>query len=211
MNSSRGIYSASVAIEMRAPLARVELAASELMRGAATPIARELSAGIREAVADLDHLIAKLITMWVPPSAGEGPVDVATVLHKLHERLSAVMNARGIIFDLSISSKDTVTGDGEAAREVALALLRAGALLVGPGGRIDLMATAGLDRFGIRLMSWPQASRKSNAMAHLDAILDELRASMMGLGAWVEREGPAGKIGPICVWVPNPEAACNGS
>lgn len=203
MNRARDVYSAAIAIEMRAPLARVELAASELMRGAATPVARDLSAGIREAVADLDRLISKLLSFWVPPATRDEPVDIANVLHSLHERLSPVMSARGIIFELSISSSSTVLGSADIAHEVGVALLRAGAALVGSGGRLDLMAESGLDRYGIRLTTRPRTSRKSAALSRMSEIIDELSGSIMRLGASVEVESSDGEVGSICVWVPD--------
>ena len=66
---SRETLAAALAIDMRTPLARVELAASQIGREATTPMVRALGRSVSEAVEEVDRLIARMLKLLAPPVA----------------------------------------------------------------------------------------------------------------------------------------------
>lgn len=87
-----------LANEGRNALSRVELAASELARGAWPPACVERILSIREAVAELDGVFEKLERLVGPARAQENAVasDVVAVWHKVAARVGPVLAASGV-------------------------------------------------------------------------------------------------------------------
>ena len=106
---------ATTAARVRAALARIELAASELARHPATPRQRELASAVREAVAELDAL--------VPRAGPASDVDLVPVLRETVERLAPVFAARGQTLRAGPLPEHPVPADAVRARRAALALL----------------------------------------------------------------------------------------
>jgi signal transduction histidine kinase len=167
MSDLRGPLAAALAVEMRTPLARIELAASQLVREAATPLARELAAGISEAVRDLDALIARSLGLLLPSAAEARHEPLGPVLEEVQERLHAALLARGV--RLEQGPRPGVRGDPERARRGALLLLRAGAPLVGEGGTLRLGLVADGVRWGLALELDPGASAPGDLGPLLEA------------------------------------------
>lgn len=133
---------------LRGALARVELAASQLGREAATPHARTLLRSISLAVAELDRgltaLTAALARDALPRRADPGPVS--PVLASLVERLAPALAARGLRLEATLEVGDaSLSGDPQAVRRAALLLLRCVADGLGAGGRLALAAARAPD------------------------------------------------------------------
>ena len=128
---------------LRGALARVELAASQLGRDAATPHARALVRSISLAVAELDRglaaLTAALVRDALPRRADAAPVS--PVLAEVVARLAPALAARGLRLDAAFGRDDAVlAGDPHVVRRTALLLLRCAADGLGAGGRLVLSA-----------------------------------------------------------------------
>lgn len=136
---SRETYVAAAAVNLRTPLARVGLAASQLERSAATPAHRELAGNISEAVLELDRGIEQLLQLVVPPRAGvEAEEDVSEVLASVRERFAPVLAARGLRWRAPGSPPEVLPGTPDRARRVAVAMLRAATELTREGGSFAL-------------------------------------------------------------------------
>ena len=88
-----------LALEGRNALARVELAASELVRLEASPAYRDRITAIREAVAELESVLDKIERLSSPRRGtvtGEG-VRLESVWVPLAQRLAPALAARGIV------------------------------------------------------------------------------------------------------------------
>ncbi|MFQ5417008.1 MAG: hypothetical protein ACE5FL_08190 [Myxococcota bacterium] len=151
MNDPKTLAAALV-LELRSPLARVELAVSQLAREANTPVARELVATISAAVAQADRDIDRIIALLVPLSpAPRRCDDLRPVLARLRQRIAPVLEARGTICETRDLDGEPLRGDPVLVERAALALIRAGAALVGAGGRVSLGLAREGSRFGVVL------------------------------------------------------------
>lgn len=151
MTQPRDKRLADLVVGMRTPLSRVELAATQLARTVMTPAAKELAAGISEAVSHLDERISDVLNALEP--AGAEDFDCSTVLAALRQRMEPVLSARSVEWvETSCESEEPVYGDRGIVARSALALLVAGMELAGPRGRLTLdMVSEGAERYGVLL------------------------------------------------------------
>lgn len=205
MRGAREAFGAALVLEMRAPLARAELAASQLARDAATPGAHELAAGIGEAVAELDELIGRALAVLLARGAPQGAADLAGVVAELRERLGPVLLARGITWAGGPLAKAMVAGPPERVRACCLALLRAAAALAGPGGSFELAPLREAGRAGLRLLGANPAQAGGAERARR---LHGLRGQVLAQGAGVELRDAVG--GPE-LWFEAAEDPCGAS
>lgn len=90
-----------LALEGRNALARVELAASELVRLEASPAFHDRITAIREAVGELESVLDKIERLSDPlrgTATGEG-VELESIWGPLAERLGPALAARGIVLE----------------------------------------------------------------------------------------------------------------
>jgi len=142
---NREAWLAQQVLSMRTPLARAELAASRLLREGATPLARRLAQGIRDAVAELDGQIARTLRALAPREGGELQEDCRSIASELLERLAPVIEARGVHCASQDRCPGPVVGDPALLRRAGRALLRGGARLAGRDGSIRLGVQPGPD------------------------------------------------------------------
>jgi len=143
---SQETHLASLIVAMRTPLARVELAATQLARSTMTPAAQSLATGISEAVSHLDERIADALRALAAPAGGGEAADCRGVLETLRKRMEPVLRARSVTWtDDPVSSEQPLLGDRTSCANDALTLLVAGMDFAGPGGRISLAIERGAD------------------------------------------------------------------
>ncbi len=199
MSDLREALAAALTLDMRSPLARIELAASRLQREALTPSARSLADGVSAAVSELDALIARTVSVLVPrPQAPSRPLRPA--LCAARARLAPSLAARGISWG--------EPGDGEASGDPEL-LRRAAAILAsdaargaeaGSRFRIDLEERP--SHFGVRLTV--------EARGELEAAFEASRILVLGHGGEF-RHGPVDGGWQAEIWLPREGPACAGS
>jgi hypothetical protein len=162
------------------------LAASRLERENATPAARELAAGIGEAVSDLDSMITQLLTVLVPPTRLEVARErLNAVIPALHKRLGPVLAARGVRWDLP-KTESQIFGDADAVRAAALVVLRAGADFAGRGGWLRLEIQKDEERYGLRLECG--AAEEAPTSGCTEASLQALRSRIYAQGGAIDAE-----------------------
>jgi hypothetical protein len=202
VSGSRDAFAAVLAIEMRAPLARVQLAASQLCREASTPSARQLAEGICDVVGDLDRRIATLLGVLVPPTPTPA-VELAPLLGALRRRLAPVLAARGVVWDASPEGETQGSGDPDACLTISLALLRTGTELAGPGAALALSLQREDDWLGVRL---ERRHGENPACFAAKEAWKEVRSLVLSRGGAFE----LGETG-VTAWLRRPEAACAAS
>ncbi len=137
------------------PLARIQLAASELDRDAMTPRHRELLSRIARAVVELDGL-AQAIDGVLRPREGAGAVaDLYPVLEDIHERLAPAVTARGLVWLQPEPASATVFGNPARVRHAAIALIEGATAEATPelGLRLRVFGEKGLYGVGLDLES----------------------------------------------------------
>jgi len=149
---------AGMVSELRSPLARVELAASQLLRQLATPGARALAACISEAVREADRGIERILPLLVSGVRSFQSAELGTVVARVCERLAPVLDARGTSLVAGAPTAGGLRGDPRLYEQAALALVRAGANRVGPGGRLELGLTVADGQPGLNLCGSPSAA-----------------------------------------------------
>lgn len=143
---------AELALGMRAPLARIELAASRLAREARTPGGRALAASISESVAELDESIGRSLALLARETeAAPAADDLRAVLADLHRRLSPALEARGVQWAQPTPEALEVRGDAALVRRLAVMLVREGAGRAGAGGAIGLSVRGDAEGYGVEL------------------------------------------------------------
>ncbi len=123
-----------LALEGRNALARVELAASELMAGEARPAARDRLTAIREAVGALDDVLDKIERLSDPlrPDAPGAATAFASVWQPLVARLGPALRARGLALETTGDGiTATIALTGPVLERLLLALLRSAVSAVG--------------------------------------------------------------------------------
>jgi len=156
MTPARDAHLVDLIVGLRTPLLRVELAATQLARGATTPVSSDLAAGISEAVSRLDARIDEALRVLAePPRPTAEDVDCRRVVDALRARMQPVLRARSVEWSSEPTSDEPpVLGDGEECGSGALTLLVAGLELAGPGGRLSLGVVGDDDaRCGVRLLA----------------------------------------------------------
>lgn len=145
MSAIRDAELAAAILDVRAPLSRIELAASRLDREDRTPHAGELARTIREAVTAIDQQLELALRVLAPAS----PVrksPAGPILEELAGRLRPVLAARGL--DLRIGCQHSPSLDPAVLRRVVIALVGAAAECAGPGP-IDVGLLLGDGRWGV--------------------------------------------------------------
>lgn len=146
MSATRDAELASTILDIRAPLSRVELAASRLDREDRTPRTAELAHTIREAVATIDRQLELALRVLAPPGpASDCPP--APVLEEVVARLRPVLAARG--FDLRVDGmQDAPPLDPAVLRRAVIALTGAAAEHALPGA-LEVGLVPGDGRWGV--------------------------------------------------------------
>ena len=174
-------------LRMRTPLARVELAASRLARFAESPAARDLAAGITEAVQVLDDEIDRSLRVLGMTTAREvDRGDCRAILPALRRRMQPVLRAHGIEWIDGWESAVPVSGDRLGVGRAALGMLRA-AMVAARGGahlRVELTQRAGDSVLGVRVRLDRLASSRDAAFADAREL-----ASAMGGSLEVQPDG----------------------
>lgn len=146
MSATRDAELASAILDIRAPLSRVELAASRLDREDRTPRTAELAHTIREAVATIDRQLELALRVLAPPGPNRD-CPSAPVLEEVAARLRPVLAARGL--DLRVESPhDSPPLDPAVLRRAVIALTGAAAEHAQPGP-LEVGLVSGKGRWGV--------------------------------------------------------------
>ncbi len=186
---------AGLALDMRNPLARIELAASQLERAALTPAAREQVDSIADAVCELDRLIARSLAVLLPRDPAPTG-DVRAELADLRARLRSSLGTRGVVWLEPGESSRTVGGDPFLARQAALLLVRLASGLAVDGGRFALDASVEGEGFGLVLRVLSEADPEpaqlepADDFAGIHGALFETRTGEAGFEARLSFRAP---------------------
>ena len=186
MTTDSEVLAARLVSELRSPLARVELATSQLLRELHTPLAQELAASISEAVEQADREIERIVALLSPLSPPGRQADLREVVHRLRARVAPVLDARGTACEVREIGPDRLCGDPVLVEQAALALARIGSSLVGPGGRLSLEITGEGARLGIAVGCRAPDGR---------ALQSDPERAFAGLLPWAARHGGSLKNG----------------
>jgi len=151
-NDSRASVAAALLLELRTPLARVTLAASQLARSASSPASHGLAASIADAVSQIDAGIERVLPLLVnlpPRPAALEAIDV--VLPAVLERLGPGIAAREVSLALETQQAGGARCDPHTARRAAAALLQVGTAWLGRGGDARLSVARESERVGLRI------------------------------------------------------------
>ncbi len=162
MTATRDAELASALLDLRAPLSRIELAASRLDREERTPRTGELARTIREAVAAADHKLELALRVLAPPAA-EPALPAAGVLEELALRLRPVLAARGL--ELRVHGEPSPALDPAVLRRAAIALAGTAAELA-EAGPVELRLVSGEGRWGVEAC-WSAAAGEGAALRRL--------------------------------------------
>lgn len=132
-------HAAALSVDIRTPLAQIELAASQLFREALTPNARTQSEQIFHAVAEIDELVERMLRVLVPPRHRREPSgDLAPMLAQLRRRFVPALAACGVEWRMRDVTAESVHGDVEQVRRQCTELLHLALILSGEGGVFTL-------------------------------------------------------------------------
>ncbi len=132
-------HAAALSVEIRTPLAQIELAASQLFREALTPNAQARSEQIFEAVSAIDGLVDRMLRVLVPRSGEcEPDQDLAPVVSGLRRRFAPALAACGVDWKWGEPDDERVIGNLEQVRRLCTDLLHLALNLSGEGGRFTL-------------------------------------------------------------------------
>ena len=138
--------------DLHDPLARIQLAASQLCRAASAPGTRHLADRILHAVRDLDRRLQESIATLSPPRADEHlRDDCREAVREAVDSLAPVLLARGIELVPPALPDRRVCGDGRFARRAVLQLLRAGGRWARNGGELAVTLRETHGAYGIEL------------------------------------------------------------
>jgi len=182
VSASRDARIAASLVGLRSPLARIELTAGQLARSAETPGARALARAISVAVCEVDRgldVALGALSGAAPPP----PADCRRVLEAVWPRLASVLRARGVAASLAVP-ETAVSGDAEAVRRAAVALVGDGVARAEPGAHLALCLCDEGERYGVRLEGAPGSPQ--------DAAFARARALALTLRAELEVEAAAG-------------------
>jgi hypothetical protein len=192
VNRARQAQLAAAVLEMRRPLSRVALLASQLRRLEGSPAVGALGDRIREAVAELDRQIGLSLRALLPEPARAPAEPCDRVLGEALDRVRPALLARGWRCEVPAPSRDPVRGDPERVRAAVPKLLRWATAGAGPG-RIELSLVRETGRSGVR-------ARVTGAAAAPDeAMRGELRLFALACGAELVEEDGAEEASAI-VW-----------
>lgn len=153
MSASRPRVAAARLLELRTPLARVSLAASQLERESASPSSQALAATIGDAVDQIDAGIERLLPLLADAERSDAPpAALAEVIPALVRRLSPAIAAREARLVVDDSGFHAVRCDPHRTRRAGVALLRAAGHWLGRGGEIRLSLAQADERAGLQVV-----------------------------------------------------------
>jgi signal transduction histidine kinase len=195
---------ADFALELKSPLARVELAVSQLAREANTPAARELAETISVAVRQADRDIDRIIALLVPRTFPSRKNDLGSTLARLCERIAPILEARGTALLASEETVAPVEGDSVLLEHAAVAMLRGGCALVGAGGGVSLRLARADARVGVVLES--RASREGGFRCKPEQAFAGLLTLAVSHGGVVDQTGVRDDQWQTTLWFAGNEA-----
>ncbi len=199
MTRQRLDHAAELTDGMRGPLARIQLAASELERAAATPRERELLSRIAHAVVELDGLAQAVEGVLRPRVRSGEVVELGPVLEDLHEHLAPAVAARGFVWLPLRLPASTVVGDPSRARHAAIALLGAACAEPAPRAELRLALAQDADRYGVGLDL--ESDGDPIAAERIEAAAGEARSLALSRGGALDIEC-RGDRASLTLWWP---------
>ena len=175
MSGTRDARIAASLVDLRSPLARIELSAGQLARAAETPGARSLARAISAAVGELDRGLDVALRALCGGAASP-PSDCRPGLEAIWPRLATVLRARGVEARLALPGSP-VPGDAEAVRRAAVALVGDGVAQAESGARLVLGLCDEGARYGVTLEA-ASASGRDAAFARSRALALTVRAEL---------------------------------
>ncbi len=171
-------------LHIRTCLSRVELAASRLAREATTPVARDLVAGISQAVQEIDDEIGEALLSLRTESNSDAEVsDCSHSLEILRDRMSPILHAHGIHWLPREIGEPCLTTNRDGIELAALVMLRTGIALAGHGGTIDLelVRDPETSRIGLRLAAERVDASEGDpdTLIHARALAERHRGSLI--------------------------------
>lgn len=202
MSERRETLAAAVAVEIRTPLARVELAASQLEREAWSPTSERLARSIRGAVGEIDARISGMLRLLLPPAPRTPCQPLGPALASLQDRLAPSLAARGVTLRHAPPG-ERLTGDSQLVRRAAVSLIRAASALARSGGEIVVDLCVESERIGVRA-SWTGDGGGREAA---EDALGSARAFALAQGGLLEATGEP----EATLWLPRGESPCVAS
>lgn len=196
--------------QMRSGLTRIELAASQLAREAATPAARRLAAGICDAVDELDRAVSETLALLRradPRSAARE--DLRPAFRALAARLGPSLAARGVRVEPQDRGGAPLLGDPRLLRQAAATLLRAGATCCGPERRLRIELVERAGAYGLRL-ALPGVESLPGGDTGSDQGFEAARSFALRCGG-AFAEGPDEGAWRATLWLPRGEDPCSAS
>ncbi|MCP5042032.1 MAG: hypothetical protein GY944_13465 [bacterium] len=201
-------HAAALGVELRSPLAQIELAASQLYREALSPSARAQSEQIFEAVACVDELIERMLRVLVPSSrtlAGAGAL--APVIADLRRRFAPALEACGVEW-VGQRDRDIVArGDGDRVRVLTTELLRLALVLCGDAGHFELAVEEGQGELELILGTHRHEPLQDAGLAQARAAVERARAATLeGGGVLVGECGLQASVLRLAIqYLPSPD------
>ncbi len=180
-------HAAALGVEMRSPLARIELAASLLAREALTPTGRAHAEQIFDAVVQIDELVERSLRVLVPrvPRAEEAK-SLVPVLRDLRARFEPALSACDVRWVADAGGEAEVFGDAELFRAQTCELLRFVLLICEGGGRIETaLRTLLKGDAAFRLSIVRNEALESPRFESVCGQFESVRARMLEAGAHV--------------------------
>lgn len=138
--------------ELHDPLARIELAASQLARSGAPPGTHALAERILDAVRDLDGRLQDSIAALEPLRADPHVRDdCREEIAEAVTKMQPILAARGITLVEPELPERRIGGDGRFARRATLQLLRAGGRWARSGDELTIALRETRSAYGIEL------------------------------------------------------------
>ena len=191
---------AELVARLRGPLARIELVTGELARQLPNPRAASLLEQLSEAAADLDRQISE--TIAVTNSSASADADLWPELWELYMRLSPVLAAQGIEWELPRQPAAVVRGEPAKLRQLSVCALRAASLEPFDGTlRLELLDRG--SHYGLAIECSGSQTDRGLPSASVDQ-----------LGRLTERLGGSSECGRGAVlrlWLPRQELPCDES
>lgn len=181
--SGRDARIAASVVGLRSPLARIELAAGQLARDAATPSARDLAGRVSAAVSEIDSHIGRVLG-FLAAGPSRPCADCRSDLETVWARLAPVLRARGLAARLELP-ETPVPGDAESVRRAAVALVRDALADARAGDSLTVALRDEGPRYGVALEAAPRGSLASEPRF--------ARGAAGALAARLEHEPDAGR------------------
>ncbi len=177
-------HAAALGVELRSPLAQIELAASQLGREALSPNARAQSEQIFEAVACVDELIERMLRVLVPPNRTlAGVRALAPVIAELRKRFAPALEACGVQWVGQMDRDIVARGDGDRVRVLTTELLRLALVLCGEAGHFELAVREGQGGLELILGTHRREPLADAGLAEGRAAVERTRAAALEGGS----------------------------